>query len=165
MASSLVDALTASVAPVLAGLPLAQAEGSSGLGDGRIDNIIIDRSAHLGLGVAVLVTMTVATALVVRNAVKNQPADRATFWAIGVAQVVLGLQILLGIKLLDQGQGISQLYIHYVGGLIPMGAFLVGGWFARGQTGKSSRILAALLVVGYVSALMAFFIGRAFVNR
>ncbi len=134
------------------------------LGDGRIDNLIIDPSAHLYTGMAVLITMTMVTVLVGRHAIRNEPLERPAHLALGAAIVALAVQVLLGIKLLDQGQGIVQLYIHYVGGLIPMGAFLAGGWFARGDTGRSSRILAALLVVGYVSALMAFFIGRSFAN-
>jgi len=137
----------------------------SGLGDGRIDNFIIDRSAHLVSGVVVLITMTVATVAVIRHAIRNEPLNKPTLIAVGAAQVSLTVQLLLGIKLLDQGQGILQLYIHYVGGLIPLGAFLVGGWVARGDSGRSSRIFAGLLIVGYVSALMAFFIGRAYVNR
>ena len=135
------------------------------LGDGRIDNLILDRSVHLGMGVVVLITMTLATALVVRHAVANEPIGLAGRWAIAAAQVSLALQVLIGIKLLDQGQGISQLYIHYVGGLMPMAVFLAGGWLARGDTGRSTRIFAALLAIAYVSALMAFFIGQAYVNR
>ncbi len=134
----------------------------SDLGEGRIDNFIIDASVHLVVGMAVLVTMTVATVMVVRHAIRNEALNRPTFLAVGAAQITLIVQVLLGIKLLDQGQGIVQLYIHYVGGLIPMGAFLVGGWLARGDSGRSSRVFAALLIVGEVSALMAFFIGRAF---
>ena len=137
----------------------------SDLGEGNIDNFIVDRSVHLSLGVAVLVSLTLATVLVVRHAVRNEGVARSTFWALGAAMVCLGAQILIGIKLLDQGQGISQLYIHYVGGLIPMGAFLAGGWVARGDTGRSSRVLAALMLVGVISAFMAFFIGQAYVNR
>jgi len=143
----------------------AQFLQSSGLGDGRIDNLIIDRSAHLNTGVAVLITMTIAVVMVTRHAIADQAITKLTGTFVGVAAVALTVQILIGIKLLDQGQGISQLYIHYVGGLIPMGSLLVGGWFARGDDGRSSRILAGLLVVGYASALMAFFIGRAYVNR
>ncbi len=134
------------------------------LGDGRIDNFIVDRSAHLITGIIVLLTMTAAVGLVLRHAVLNQPINKLTGSVVAIAGLALAVQILIGIKLLDQGQGISQLYIHYIGGLTPMGAFLVGGWFARGDSGRSSRILAGLLLVGYVSALMAFFIGRAFVN-
>ncbi len=134
------------------------------LGDGRLDNIIISSSAHLWTGVAVLVTMTTVVVLVGRHAMRNEPVGRSTYLALFLAQVALAVQILLGIKLLDQGQGISQLYIHYVGGLIPMGAFLAGGWFARGDTGRSTRILGVLIAIGYLSALMAFFIGRSFAN-
>ncbi len=135
------------------------------IGDGRIDNIIIDRSAHLVSGAVVLITMTVALAAVVRHAIRNEAVARPTQFALAAAQVSLTVQLLLGIKLLDQGQGIVQLYIHYVGGLIPLGVFLVGGWLARGDSGRSSRILAGLLAVGYLSAFMAFVIGRAYVNR
>jgi hypothetical protein len=75
------------------------------------------------------------------------------------------VQILIGIKLLDQNQGFNQLYIHYIGGLVPMGAFLVGGWWVRGETPSRTRLLAVLVAVGWFSAVMAFFIGRAYVNR
>lgn len=136
----------------------------SHLGDGRIDNLIISSSAHLYTGMAVLLTMTVLAVLVGRHAVRGEPVGRPTHVALAAAVVALAAQILLGIKLLDQGQGISQLYIHYVGGMIPMGAFLAAGWFARGDSARSTRVLAVLIAVGYVSALMAFFIGRSFAN-
>ncbi|MEO1061269.1 MAG: hypothetical protein AAFZ07_07605 [Actinomycetota bacterium] len=135
------------------------------LGDGRIDNWIIDASVHVTTGIAVLVTMTIAAGWILRLALVGATLDRIGRWTLVVAQVVLGLQILLGIKLLDQGQGIGQLYIHYVGGLLPMGAFLAGGWFARGDSPRSTRVLAALVTLGWLSATMAFVIGRAYVNR
>lgn len=136
----------------------------SHLGDGNIDNFIISSSVHFWTGAAVLLTMTVLAALVLRHAAKNEPINAMTKTALLLATAALAAQILLGIKLLDQGQGISQLYIHYVGGMIPMGAFLAAGWFARGDTGRSTRALAVLIAVGYVSAIMAFFIGRSFAN-
>lgn len=135
------------------------------IGDGRIDNIIIDRSAHLISGTIVLITMTVATIAVVRHAIANEAVNGPTKISLALAQISLTVQMLIGIKLLDQGQGIVQLYIHYVGGLIPLGAFLVGGWVARGDSGRSSRILAVLLLIGELSAVMAYVIGRAYVNR
>lgn len=134
------------------------------LGDGRIDNIIISSSVHVASGVIVLLSMTAATALVVRHAIRNEAIAAVTKAALLVAQLSLIVQVLIGIKLLDQGQGIVQLYIHYVGGLMPLGAFLAAGWFARGDSPKSSRLLALLLVVGAFSAFMAFFIGRAYAN-
>ncbi len=137
---------------------------TSDLGEGRIDNYLISSSVHLWFGVVVLATMALGIGLLARHALKNEPVTRPTYLALGGAQAALVVQILLGIKLLDQGQGIVQLYIHYVGGLIPMGSFLVGAWFARGDSGRSSRILLALLVVGFASAVMAFTIGRSFAN-
>lgn len=137
---------------------------ASDIGDGRIDNIIISSSVHVVSGVVVLLSMAAATALVIRHALRNEAVNAKTQIVLLVAQLSLVVQVLLGIKLLDQGQGIVQLYIHYVGGLIPLGAFLAAGWFARGDSPKSSRLLAVLLVVGAVSAFMAFFIGRAYAN-
>lgn len=138
---------------------------SSALGEGTIDNWIIDSSVHVALGLAVLVTMTAAAAWSVRLAVAGRVVDTTARWLVGAAAVVLGAQVLVGIKLLDQGQGISQLYIHYVGGLIPLGVFLLTGWWPRPDTAGRTRIFAALVVVGWLSALMAFTIGRAYVDR
>lgn len=137
---------------------------ASDLGDGRIDNWIVSSSVHVITGIVVLVSMALATGLVVRHAVAERPIDVATRRVLFVAQVALIVQVLIGIKLLDQGQGIVQLYIHYLGGLMPLGAFLAAGWFARGDTPKSSRALAVLLTIGALSAYAAFFIGRAYAN-
>lgn len=134
------------------------------LGDGRIDNTIISSSVHVATGVAVLVSMAVVFVMVARHAMAGRSIDTPTRIALLVAQLALVVQVLLGIKLLDQGQGIVQLYIHYVGGLTPLGAFLAAGWVARGDTPRSTRVLALLLAVGAFSAFMAFFIGQAYAN-
>ncbi len=134
------------------------------IGEGRIDNTIISSSVHVTNGIVVLVAMTIAFAMVARHAIAGRSVDGQTRLALLVAQVALVVQVLLGIKLLDQGQGIVQLYIHYVGGLTPLGAFLAAGWFARGDTPRSARFLAVLLAVGAVAAFMSFFIGRAYAN-
>jgi hypothetical protein len=136
-----------------------------GLGEGRIDNWIVDSSVHVVVGVLVLVSMTAAVAWTGRLALAGRPLDLTGRIVLTTAQAVLAVQVLLGIKLLDQGQGISQLYIHYIGGLLPLGIFLAGGWWIRTTTGRGTRILALLLGAGWMSALMAFFIGRAYVNR
>lgn len=134
------------------------------IGEGVIDNIIVSSSVHLTVGIFVVIAMTAATGSVAWHAVKNEAVSVMTQVLLAVAALVLAIQVLLGIKLLDQGQGIFQLYIHYVGGLIPLGAFAAAGWFARGDSGRSSRWLALLLAVGWFSAIMAFTIGRAYVN-
>ncbi len=136
----------------------------SPLGDGRIDNWIIPSSVHVTVGILVLVSMTAAVGWIGWLAIKGRTLDLVGKVILAVAQVVLALQILIGIKLLDQGQGIVQLYIHYIGGLAPMAAFLVGGWWVRGDTVRSNRVLAALIALGWLSAFMAFTIGRQYAN-
>lgn len=135
------------------------------VGDGVIDNIIISSAVHRWWGLLTLVVLAVSVALLTWDVRKARPASVATRWSFLAAQIALVGQALLGIKLLDQGQGIVQLYIHYVGGLIPLGAFMAGGWLARGDTPRSARILLVLLVVGLGSGVMAFTIGQAYVNR
>ncbi len=142
-------------------MPLFQA---GDLGDGRIDNTIISTSVHVATGVVVLVSMTVATVLVLRHALANRAIDSPTRVALLICQLALVVQVLLGIKLLDQGQGIVQLYIHYIGGLVPLGSFLAAGWFARGDSPRSARVLLLLISIGSFSAFMAFLIGRAYAN-
>jgi len=134
------------------------------VGDGVIDNIIIDSAAHRWWGLLTLIVLAAAVTLLTWDVGKGRAATPSTRWSFLAAQIALVGQALLGIKLLDQGQGIVQLYIHYIGGLIPLGAFLAGGWLARGDTPRSARILLILLVVGLASGVMAFTIGQAYVN-
>ncbi len=143
--------------------PLILAQDSP-LGDGRIDNYVISSSVHVVVGSLVLITMTAAVGWVGWLAIVGKPIDLVGRVLVSIAQVVLAIQVLIGIKLLDQGQGIVQLYIHYIGGLAPMGAFLVGGWWVRGDTARSNRVLAALIAIGWFSAIMAFTIGRQYAN-
>ncbi len=135
------------------------------IGDGVIDNFIISSAAHRWWGLLTLVVLAVSVALLTLDVRNARSATSATRWSFLAAQVALVGQALLGIKLLDQGQGIVQLYIHYVGGLIPLGAFLAAGWLARGDTPRSARVLLILLAIGLGSGVMAFTIGQAYVNR
>lgn len=134
-------------------------------GDGAIDNMVLDPSVHRTMGIAVLVAMVAASGYLIRLAVRGNRLDRIGRILLALAQLTLMVQALLGIKLLDQNMGWNQLYIHYVGGLIPLGLFLVAGWFGRTDSVGRTRLLAALTTAGMVSAAMAFFIGRAYVNR
>ena len=63
-------------------------------------------------------------------------------------EVALVIQALLGIKLLDQGSGFGQLYIHYIGGLLPVGLFIVAGWMGWHRLGRSAKPLAWLVAGG-----------------
>lgn len=148
----------------LRALPTVLAQGEP-LGEGTIDNWIVESSVHVAVGVLVLVSLTAALGWTARLALAGRTLDLTGRIVITVAQVVLAAQILLGIKLLDQGQGINQLYIHYIGGLIPLAVFLGAGWWLRADTPRKTQLLAALVAVGWISAVMAFFIGQEYANR
>ena len=79
----------------------------SALGDGKIDNWIIDSSVHVTVGVLVLLSLTASAAWLARLAWRESTLDHTGRWLIGITQVVLTVQILIGIKLLDQNQGVS----------------------------------------------------------
>lgn len=137
----------------------------SHLGDGAIDNLVIDSSVHVVIGALVLLTMLAATIATGRDALAGRSISGPSRMLLALAQAVLLVQVLIGIKLLDQGQGIVQLYIHYVGGALPLGMYLIAGWFAFSNPATKARVIATLTAVGLVSVTMAFFIGREFANR
>ncbi|MBK5224713.1 MAG: hypothetical protein JJE52_17940 [Acidimicrobiia bacterium] len=137
----------------------------SPLGDGAIDNYIIDSAVHVTNGVIVLLAMVATTVYLIRLALKGKPVDRLARVLLAVAQISLAIQALLGIKLLDQGMGVVQLFIHYIGGLAPLGLFIAAGWFAWRDRVRHTRVLAVLATVGLLSAGMAFTIGQEYANR
>ncbi|QGG94510.1 hypothetical protein [Actinomarinicola tropica] len=137
----------------------------SPLGDGAIDNYVIDSSVHVTTGVLVLVAMVATTIQLWRLALAGKGVDRLARVLLAAAQITLAVQALLGIKLLDQGQGVVQLYIHYLGGLAPLGLFIAAGWFAWRDRVRHTRVLAVLATIGLVSAVMAFTIGQEYANR
>lgn len=145
------------------GVWLVAADGP--YGDGKIDNLVLQPAVHRTFGMIVLVAMVAATVHLGRLALAGKRLDRSGRILLAVAQLTLMVQALLGIKLLDQNMGSNQLYIHYIGGLMPLGFFLAAGWFGRSDSPTRTRWLATLTTVGLVSAAMAFFIGRSYVNR
>lgn len=141
------------------------AQRGDDLGGGVIDNLIVSPSVHrLNGGLAVAALLVTAVWLTVR-ALRRQPFDRTSQVLIALSQVFLMVQALLGVKLLDQGMGVVQLYIHYVGGLLPLGFFLVLGWMRFDDPLRRTRVLAVVVDVSLASAAMAYFIGQAYVNR
>jgi hypothetical protein len=125
---------------------------------------VIPSTVHVVSGVVVLVSLAATLVWVGRLALSGRPIDRLAVGLVVVAEVALLIQALLGIKLLDQGSGFGQLYIHYLGGLLPVGLFLLAGWFGWHRVGRSAKPLAALVGGGTVSAVMAFAIGQAYVD-
>ncbi|WP_370327146.1 hypothetical protein [Euzebya sp.] len=132
--------------------------------DGTIDNIFVSPAVHEAVGGIVVLSLLVTTVWTAKRALGGTPLDGGVRISLVVTQVALMAQALIGIKLLDQGLGVAQLYIHYVGGLIPLGLYIIAGWFSWRSPETRSRVIAVLSLLGTLSAAMAFLIGRAYVQ-
>lgn len=131
---------------------------------GMIDKLILRPSIHMSMGMAV-VTITLLAALVLGwRAWRGQALSGTARGLLILTQLVLMVQALMGIKLLDQGSGPLQLYIHYVGGLAPLAFFLAASWWPFRSPRTQSRVLALATAGSFVFALMTFAIGQAYVN-
>jgi hypothetical protein len=129
-----------------------------------IERIMIPASVHMTVGMLVLVATLAATAVSIWHAWWKHERAR---WASGVlivAQLALMAQALIGIKLLDQGAGVLQLYVHYVGGLAPLLFFLMLYWFPLRDARRQRWATVAVTGGAFVFALMTFAIGQAFVR-
>ncbi len=130
-----------------------------------IDQIGVSSSVHMGVGIVALGVTLVSFLAAILFAVRKQPLPgwmKALF--IG-AQLVLMAQALIGIKLLDQGSGFNQLYIHYIGGLAPLLFFVLMYWLPASDAQKKSRIASLVTGAAFVFAFMAFSIGSAYAGR
>lgn len=79
-----------------------------------------------------------------------------------VTQVVVAAQLLIGIKLLDQGLGPLQLYVHYLGGTGVLFFYLLLYWLPS-QTRSSGWAPTVLTGLAFAFALMTFTIGEMYV--
>lgn len=127
-----------------------------------IDEFFLSPTVHIITGSIVLLTTLIALLVTGIRAWRKQPLSRLTYAALLVAQLALMVQVLIGIKLLDQGLGPMQLYIHYVGGLGPLLFLLLFYWLPRGV--REQRWTApSLSAAAFLFAVMAFGIGASYV--
>lgn len=171
-------------------MTLAATDGP--LGRGAIDNLVLPPTVHRHFGELVVTLVAVTVIWLVVLAIRKRPIDRTAKVLIIVSDASLMVQALIGIKLLDQMAGMNQLYIHYVGGLLPLGLFVIASWIpfvdpnvrhdavpamagavdagdgAEATPAVSNRalwqvrILAVVGLVALASAAMAYTIGGAF---
>lgn len=128
-----------------------------------IDSFIVPPFVHMMIGTLVLVAAFLALAVTVRAVWKKQPLTRSNHLVFVLFQLSLMVQILIGIKLLDQGLGPLQLYIHYIGGLAPMAFWLFFYWLPAGSGMTQSRRAATVSFLSFLFVLMTFAIGSAYV--
>ena len=126
-----------------------------------IDGIWVPTAVHFATGTIVVLATLAAVIVSAIHAFRDRSLPR---WANGVfiaAQVALAVQALVGIKLLDQGLGPLQLYIHYLGGLGPLFFYLLYYWLPDGF--RAWRWSASLVTgAAFLFALMAFGIGESY---
>jgi heme A synthase len=129
-----------------------------------IDNIIIAPSIHVVIGILVMVSTLAATIMTGVVAWRRLGVTPLAHWIMILAQVALIIQILIGVKLLDQGLGVLQLYIHYVGGLGAFFFFLLYYWFQPKTPTRQGWLAFAMSFLAFLFAIQAYFIGQAYVG-
>ena len=77
--------------------------------------------------------------------------------------VAVEIQAAVGIKLLDQGMGVIQKYVHYLGGLGSVGLLMLFYWLPRRSDAETSRNAAWLTTASLAFVAMTFFIGQMYV--
>ncbi len=127
-----------------------------------IDRIGVPPSVHRDIGIAVLVITFVAFLVAALFAARSRVLPGWSKPLFIGAQIVLMVQALIGIKLLDQGSGFVQLYIHYVGGLGPLLFYMLMYWFPAPDALRQSRIAALVTGAAFAFAIMAYTIGGTY---
>jgi hypothetical protein len=129
-----------------------------------IDSIIVPPIVHLSVGTAVLVSNGVVLVVAAWLAFKKQSLTQLANGLFILFQLILMIQALIGVKLLDQGLGVLQLYIHYLGGLAPLLFCLLFYWLsARQDAVVQSRTIAIVAGVSLFFTLLTFAVGSVYV--
>ena len=128
-----------------------------------IDSIFVSPNVHIMTGGLVLLTSFLALAITSWMAWKKKQFTTLAGMSLIVFQLSLMIQILVGIKLLDQGLGPLQLFIHYLGGLAPIGFCLAFYWFPVQDDVKKSRLAVSVSALSLIFVVMTFTIGSMYV--
>jgi hypothetical protein len=128
-----------------------------------IDSIIVPPSVHITAAIALVAVSLAATLMVALAALRSRPLSPLAQGLMILTQIMLLVQLLIGVKLLDQGMGTIQLYVHYMGGILPIALFLAMRWLPNFER-YQARISAAVMVVTLASVVMTATIGSAFVR-
>jgi len=109
-----------------------------------------------------LVSVLFTTILSLAYALKRKPHDRLFHSALILVQISMVIQILVGIKLLDQGLGILQLNIHFIGGIGAIFFLILYYWLP--EKFRNSRWLGfGLTTMSLLFALQTFVIASIYV--
>lgn len=128
-----------------------------------MDESIIQPALHSAIGGITLLVALVTTALTWTGA-RRGTFGRAQAAALIALQLALALQVAVGIKLLDQGMGVIQKYVHYLGGLGAVGLLTLFYWLPRRDAADTANKAAWLTTASLLFVAMTFFIGRLYVR-
>lgn len=127
-----------------------------------IDSIILSPNIHMMTGGLVLLSSLLALVIIGWTAWKKQGFTRLAHVSLIFFQLTLMLQILVGIKLLDQGLGPLQLFIHYMGGMAPLAFCLIFYWLPMTDELKRSRVATGVAILSVLFVFMTFTIGSMY---
>lgn len=127
-----------------------------------LDSIWVPPTVHIWSGMLVLTATLAAVIYTAVRGWRKRDLGLAGNAILILAQLALMGQAVIGIKLLDQGLGPLQLFIHYLGGLGPLLFFLVYYWLPGPLR---ARRWTPLTVAGsaFLFSVMAFGIGMSYV--
>lgn len=128
-----------------------------------IDSIILTPNVHVMTGALALFGSILALLGTGWAAWKQKRFTRLAQASLIFLQVSLMVQIVVGIKLLDQGLGPLQLFIHYLGGMAPIGFCLFFYWLPIQNEVHKSRLAASIALLSVLFLFMTFGIGSAYV--
>ncbi|MCB0973986.1 MAG: hypothetical protein KDB86_05440 [Actinobacteria bacterium] len=124
------------------------------------ESLTIPLPAHHAIGAISLVLLLVATALVGARAANADYVDGWTMFWVGLAQISVAANIVIGLLLLNDGRTLDQLVPHMLLGLAPLMLFVVFGWRATRKSVGSSRYLFLIMVLSLVTTGLSFAIGE-----
>lgn len=127
-----------------------------------IDSIIVAPAFHMAVGTLVLLTNFIFLITVAQLVWQKREFSSLAGLFFVLFQAALMLQALVGIKLLDQGLGVFQLYIHYLGGLAPLAFCLIYYWMPIPEGVAKSRRLLVLAIASFFFVLLTFTVGSMY---
>lgn len=126
-----------------------------------IDSIWVPSSVHFVVGTLVIVTTLASLVVAAVHGIRNRTLPRLAAGLFIVTQLVIATQLLIGIKLLDQGLGPAQLFVHYLGGTGTLFFYLLFYWLPRRS--REGRWTATWLTgFAFLFAFMSFTIGEMY---
>ncbi|MCE7984426.1 MAG: hypothetical protein DYG89_24905 [Caldilinea sp. CFX5] len=129
-----------------------------------IDQIMIPPVVHLSAGTLVLLSNLALLAASGWLAWRKKAFTAGVQLLFVLFQLTLLVQALVGVKLLDQGLGVLQLYIHYVGGLAPLAFCLLLSWLPDKDLVTKSRRVALLAGASLLFVVLTFAVGSMYVG-